>query len=75
MSARAGVTRVKAVNTVIAMENPTTPNREHALTIATLSFDFIVNPSVTNHRSRHQRDLQSSSVNSYFLDNRKQKYR
>src|SRR5262245_24938352 len=46
----------------------------HANAPARNGFDFIVNPSVTNHRSRHQRALTSSPVNCYFLDNRKHKY-
>ena len=53
---------------------PDNGRQSDAASSAGCSFDFIVNPSVTNHRSRHQRALQSSPVNCYFLDSHKQKY-
>jgi hypothetical protein len=39
------------------------------------SFVMRSHPSLTNRRSRHQHDLQSSRVNYAFLDNRNHKYR
>jgi hypothetical protein len=35
-----------------------------------LSFDFIVNPLSTNHRSRDEREFRDNRINPCFLDNR-----
>ena len=44
---------------------PTPRARAHpAAASAALNFDFIVNPSVTNHRSRHQHD----SLVNFFIE-------
>jgi len=47
-----------------------TASRHPAAASAALSFDFIVKPLSTNHRSRHERRFQDNHVNRRFLDNR-----